>query len=72
MMVAALCACFGVLVGGILTSMFYERRKVREIHQPTPRISQLDVFEVPERIRSSWPPSKRRTPSETLVPPKHS
>jgi hypothetical protein len=59
---------FGVMLGAGVTSVLYERNTigVQRRQSNTSRISQLDVFELPEKMRSSIPPSGRR--SESRLP----
>ena len=52
---------FGLLVGAGITSVLYERNTIGALKRSNnvKRISQLDVFELPEKLRESIPPEKR-------------
>jgi hypothetical protein len=58
---------FGFLLGAAITSILYERNLIGMYRRSSNvnRISQLDIFEIPEKMRSSRPPKPSEAPPTT-------
>jgi uncharacterized membrane protein YciS (DUF1049 family) len=62
----------GMLLGAAITSVLYERNmiKVNRRAENVRRISQLDVFELPESLKSVPPPARKSPPPLPTQPEK--